>query len=140
MQISARSDYAVKAMIGAALHAGEGFISSARLAEGQNIPQSFIPTILADLRRGGLLTSQRGFVGGYVLARPAAEISVGDILRTIQGSLTTVRGLSLDDVDYRADANANLTTLWQSVEDSIAAVVDRVTLADLVAARESCRD
>lgn len=132
MQISARSDYAVRAMIGAARHAAAGPVPGARLAEGQGIPPTFLPAILADLRRGGLLESHRGFVGGYVLARPAAEISVGDILRTVQGSLSTVRGLPVHEVDYGGVAG-NLPDLWRSVEDAIAAVVDHVTLADLAA-------
>ena len=132
MQISARSDYAIRAMIGAARQVGGRPVAGVRLAEGQGIPATFLPAILSDLRRGGLLASQRGVVGGYVLARPAAEISVGDILRAIEGgTLSTVRGRPLHQVTYPGVAGG-LPELWQSVEEALARIVDHTTLADLL--------
>ncbi len=134
MQISARSDYALRALIATAGFAEGGPVSATRLAEAQAIPLGFLHDILSDLRRAGLLTSQRGTDGGYTLARPPAEISVGDVLRAINGSLSTVRGLPPDQVDYHGVAS-NLPELWLTLHGAIADVVDRTTLADLLPVR-----
>jgi Rrf2 family protein len=136
VQISARSDYALRAMVVAASLPGGRPITAASLSQAQAIPLSFLYGILLDLRRAGLLTSRRGTEGGYVLARPAGEISVGDILRTVNGAFSSVRGLPPEKVTYRGAA-ASLPALWQSVQVAIADVVDHTTLTDLLVAAAS---
>ncbi|KAB1091163.1 Rrf2 family transcriptional regulator, partial [Micromonospora aurantiaca] len=96
------------------------------------IPLSFLQGILLDLRRAGLLHSHRGAEGGYALTRPAAEITVGDVLRAVGGSLTTVRGLPAERAGYHGVA-AGLTDVWLAVHGAIATVVDSTSLADLLA-------
>ncbi|MFJ2081204.1 BadM/Rrf2 family transcriptional regulator [Micromonospora violae] len=135
MHISARADYAVRAMVTAASYP-DGPVKAAKLAEDQDIPLSFLHGILLDLRRAGLMFSQRGGGGGYALARPAGEISVGDILRTLQGSLSTVRGMPSQQVAYEGVA-AGLPELWRSIEAAIAEVVDRATLTDVLVGQRS---
>ncbi|SIN19133.1 RrF2 family transcriptional regulator [Micromonospora cremea] len=147
MYVSARSDYALRAMLGVAAAAadsgggggaaadggvgGGDLVKAASLAEVQEIPLSFLQGILLDLRRAGLLLSHRGTEGGYALARAPDEITVGDVLRAVGGSLTTVRGLPTERAGYHGVA-AGLTEVWLAVHGAIATVVDSTTLADLL--------
>ena len=133
MYVSARSDYALRAMLAVAVGGGE-LVKAANLAEAQDIPLSFLQGILLDLRRAGLLHSHRGTEGGYALTRAAAEISVGDVLRAVGGALTSVRGMPADRAGYHGVA-AGLRDVWLAVDGAIALVVDRTTLADLLADR-----
>jgi Rrf2 family protein len=127
--VSARTDYAVRAMVSVA--AGQPrLVKAAALAEAQDIPLSFLHSILLDLRRAGLLYSQRGVDGGYQLARPATEITVGDVVRAIGGALTTVRGLPTGTTSYQGAATG-LRDVWVAVEAAIEGVVDHKTLAEL---------
>ncbi len=129
MYVSARTDYAVRAMVSVA--AGQPrLVKAAALAEAQDIPLSFLHSILLDLRRAGLLYSQRGVDGGYQLARPATEITVGDVVRAIGGALTTVRGLPTGTTSYQGAATG-LRDVWVAVEAAIEGVVDHKTLAEL---------
>ena len=143
MDVSARADYALRAMLAvadAAGSTGDGgsgageLVKAASLAERQDIPLSFLQGILLDLRRAGLLHSHRGNEGGYELTRPAADISVGDVLRAVGGALTSVRGMPADHAGYHGVA-AGLRDVWLAVDGAIALVVDRTTLADLLADR-----
>ncbi|MDG4834987.1 Rrf2 family transcriptional regulator [Micromonospora sp. WMMD967] len=135
MYVSARSDYALRAMLAVASGGGDGehgeLAKAASLAEAQDIPLSFLQGILLDLRRAGLLHSHRGADGGYALTRPPDEITVGDVLRAVGGSLTTVRGLPAERAGYHGVA-AGLTDVWLAVHGAIATVVDSTSLADLL--------
>ncbi|WP_319459456.1 Rrf2 family transcriptional regulator [Micromonospora sp. RTP1Z1] len=143
MYVSARADYALRAMLAVADTAGSAdgeatgggeLVKAASLAESQDIPLSFLQGILLDLRRAGLLHSHRGTEGGYALTRPADRISVGDVLRAVGGSLTSVRGLPADRAGYHGVATG-LRDVWLAVDGAIALVVDRTTLADLLTDR-----
>ncbi|MFJ8581669.1 RrF2 family transcriptional regulator [Micromonospora sp. NPDC093277] len=141
MYVSARADYALRAMLAVAAagssgdgEAGDELVKAAALAESQDIPLSFLQGILLELRRAELLNSHRGTEGGYALTRPAAEISVGDILRAVGGALTSVRGLPADRAGYHGVA-VGLRDVWLAVDGAIALVVDRTTLADLLGDR-----
>lgn len=130
MYVSARTDYAVRAML--AVAAGEpALVKAATLARGQQIPLSFLQGILLELRRAGLLHSHRGTDGGYTLTRSAADVTVGDVLRAVSGTLTTVRGLPADDTTYHGVATG-LREVWLAVHAAIEDVVDSTTLADLL--------
>jgi Rrf2 family protein len=127
--VSARTDYAVRAMLTVTAEHPR-LVKAAGLAVAQDIPLSFLQGILLDLRRAGLLHSHRGVDGGYTLARPAAQISVGDVVRAVGGALTTVRGLPTDTAVYHGVATG-LRDVWLAVQDAIEGVVDRTTLAEL---------
>ncbi|HYN92589.1 MAG TPA: Rrf2 family transcriptional regulator [Pilimelia sp.] len=137
MYVSARSDYAVRAMLAVAAQQPE-LAKAAALATAQDIPLSFLQGILLDLRRAGLLHSHRGVEGGYALARPAASITIGDVLRAVSGSLTTVRGLPADVATYHGVATG-LREVWLAVHAAISDVLDRTSLADLLAPAQSRR-
>jgi Rrf2 family protein len=127
--VSARTDYAVRAMLAIAGEQG-GLVKAATLATAQDIPLSFLHGILLDLRRAGLLHSHRGVEGGYALTRSPALITIGDVLRAVSGSLTTVRGLPAELATYHGVATA-LRDVWIAVDVAIAEVVDRTSLADV---------
>ncbi|MFI5494792.1 RrF2 family transcriptional regulator [Actinoplanes sp. NPDC051859] len=129
MYVSARTDYAVRAMLAIAADHPH-LVKAADLASAQDIPLSFLQGILLDLRRAGLLHSHRGVDGGYALARPATEITVGDVVRAAGGALTTVRGLPTTTTTYHGVATG-LKDVWVAVEEAIEGVVDRRTLAHL---------
>lgn len=132
MNISARADYAVRAMLALAAAGGDSPVSVVRLAEEQDLPRKFLEAILGDLRRASLVTSRMGAAGGYVLARPAGEIVIGDVLRAVDGPLAEVRGERPQATRYEGAA-ANLRTLWVAVRASVRTVLDETTLADVVA-------
>jgi Rrf2 family protein len=131
VHVSARSDYAVRAMLALAATA-PNLRTGPELATAHDIPLGFLHGILAELRRAGLVHSQRGLAGGYTLGRPAADISVGDILRATSGVLTTVRGRPPGQGHYVGPAR-KLSQVWIATENAIREVVDRVSLADILA-------
>jgi Rrf2 family protein len=134
LYVSARTDYAVRAMLAIAADQ-PNLVKAATLSAAQDIPLSFLQGILLDLRRAGLLHSHRGVDGGYSLARPAIEITVGDVVRAVGGALTTVRGLPTGNTHYHGAASG-LKDVWVAVEEAITGVVDHRTLAELSAGSE----
>ena len=129
MYVSARTDYAVRAMLAIAADHPR-LVKAATLAAAQDIPLSFLQGILLDLRRAGLLHSHRGVDGGYALARAADDITIGDVVRSVGGALTTVRGLPTNTAMYHGAATG-LKDVWVAVEEAIEGVVDHRTLAEL---------
>ena len=99
MRVSAKVDYALRAMIELAAVAPEQ-VKGERLSATQEIPQKFLESILVDLRHAGLVASQRGADGGYRLAIPPEEITVADVIRGVEGPIASVRGKRPEEVDY----------------------------------------
>ena len=130
MRLSARADYALRAAIELAA-AGPGHVTADQLARAQQIPGKFLETILTQLRRAGLIRSQRGPEGSFWLARPATEISLADIIRVIDGQLTGVRGERPENVTYPGVAGP-LQRVWIALRANERAVLEQVTLADIV--------
>jgi Rrf2 family protein len=131
VQISAKADYAVRAVVELA-GAGGGPVKGERLSSSQGIPPKFLESILAQLRQHRILTSRRGADGGYWLARPASEITLADIIRATDGPLASVRGHPPEQVRYEGTA-VRLTDVWLALRVSLRAVLERVTVADLLA-------
>lgn len=129
MDVSARIDYAVRAMLvlAEAASSGSGPVSADQLASRQGLPRKFLDAIFADLRRAGLILSRRGSLGGYALARPGTEISVGDVFRAVDGPLTEVRGLRPHETSY-VDVAHHLPSLWVAVRASLREVLDGTSL------------
>ena len=126
MRISAKVEYAVLAMVELA-RGGDALAKAASLAEATGVPGKFLEAILADLKRDGLITGLRGPEGGHRLAQPAAEITVADIIRAVEGPLAEVHGERPEQSDER------LREVWVAVRVALRTVLERVTLADLVA-------
>ena len=133
MHISARGDYAVRAALGLAA-AYPATVSSATLAADQHLPRKFLEAILADLRRAGLVRSQRGMEGGYLLTRPPNDIAVGEVLRAVDGPLAEVRGHRPEETSYTGTAE-HLQELWVALRAAVRNVLDEVSLDDVVRGR-----
>src|SRR5881392_563260 len=99
MRVSAKVDYAVRAAVELAV-AGDGPVKGERIADAQEIPPKFLENILLELRHAGLVQSQRGAEGGYWLARPAAEITLAEVIRAVEGPLANVRGTRPEALEY----------------------------------------
>jgi len=113
------------------LAAGEGGpLKADALAQAQGLPVKFLENILNELRRGGIIASQRGAEGGYRLARPAEDITLAEVMRRLDGPLAAVRGLRPEATTYEGPAE-HLQEVWVAVRASLRAVLDRVTLADV---------
>lgn len=130
MRMSAKAEYAVRAMTHLASVPAGDLVTTDEVAKSQGIPPQFLVDILADLRADRLVRSQRGRDGGYQLARPAAQISVADVLRCIDGPLASVRDIGLGDLPY-SGPTAALTDLWRALRASMRSVLEETTLADV---------
>ena len=129
MRLSARVDYALRAM--AELAAASAPRTVDQLAAAQRIPSKYLENILGELRRGGLLRSQRGPDGGHRLARPTSEISIADVIRALDGELANIRGNRPEDLAYTGAA-APLQEVWIALRASERVILEGVTLAHVV--------
>lgn len=132
MRVSAKADYALRALIELARATESGPISAEELGRRQDIPRGFLQAILADLRRSGVVVAQRGQSGGWRLARAAAAVSVADVVRAVDGPLVSVYGLRPESVEYN-EAAAVLQRVWIAARHALRDVFERVTIADLAA-------
>ena len=133
MRISAKVDYAVRACVELAVRSprrADGATKGEQLGEAQGIPTKYLENILSELRRSGIVGSQRGADGGYWLARPAAEISVADVIRAVEGPLADVRGEAPEQLDYAGPAKP-LERVWLATRASLRSVLEQVTLDDI---------
>jgi Rrf2 family protein len=133
MRMSAKAEYAVRAMIQLATVDDGVLVKTEGLAAAQEIPPQFLADILSDLRTDRLVRSHRGREGGYELARPASDISIADVLRCIDGPLASVRDIGLGDLHY-AGPTAALTDVWMALRASMRSVLESTSLADVAAA------
>ena len=133
MEVSAKVDYAVRALLGLAERAPELSTIDVVIGE-QKLPRKFVEAILSDLRRAGIVRSQRGAHGGYALARPAKEITIGAVFRAVDGPLAEVRGLRPDQTSYSGVAE-HLPDVWVAVRASLRRVLDETTLEQVLTGR-----
>ena len=132
MRVSAKTDYALRAMVELAAAEGGAPVKGERLANSQSIPLRFLENILLQLRNAGLIESRRGADGGYRLARPAAEITLADVIRAIDGPLAGVSGARPESLDFQGRAEP-LREVWVAVRAALRGVLEHVTLADVAA-------
>jgi len=130
VRVSAKTDYALRAAVELAAEEGSGPIKGERLATSQSIPLRFLENILLQLRHAGLVDSRRGAEGGYRLARPAAEISLADVIRAIDGPLAGVSGARPETLDFKGRSEP-LRDVWVAVRAALRGVLEHVTLADV---------
>ena len=130
MRTTAKADYAVRAAVELAAVGTGDPVKAEQIAEAQSIPLNFLENILAELRRGGIVESRRGAAGGYLLARPAEEITLADVIRAVEGPLANVRGISPDLLEYEGSAE-RLRDVWVALRASVRVVLEQVTLADV---------
>lgn len=129
MHVSARTDYAVRALVELAA-ADRQPLKRERLAASQEIPIKFLGNILQQLKSAGLVNTHRGSEGGYRLALPAEQITLADVIRAVDGPLANVRGERPETVTYVGSAEP-LRAAWIAVRASLRGVLEHVTLADV---------
>jgi Rrf2 family protein len=132
MRVSAKSDYALRALIEMAGRDDGRPVSAEELGRLQEIPHGFLQAILADLRRAGVVMSQRGQSGGWRLARSADEVTVADVIRAVDGPLVSVYGLRPEAVTYNEKADG-LQQVWIAARSALRDVFEKVTIASLAA-------
>ena len=129
MQIPAKAEYAIRALL--TLAASDVSVSADHLAHEQDLPAKFLGAILSDLRRGGLVTSQRGPEGGFKLARDPDTIMIADILRVVSGPMAGVRGMRPETLVYEGEAK-HLRDVWVAVRGTLREVLEHVTLGQVL--------
>jgi Rrf2 family protein len=135
MRITAKVDYAVRAVtelaaVQLASPDQRRLTKAEALAEAQHIPARFLEGILGELRRSGIVTSQRGAEGGYWLARPARDVTVADVIRAVEGPLADVHGAPPEEVDYRGAAQ-DLRRVWVATRAALRGVLEQTSVADI---------
>src|SRR5215467_5126251 len=125
MNSSVKGEYALQAIFDLASQRPSEPVKIADIARRQKIPQKFLELILASLKQAGFVESRRGAEGGYLLARPANAISLGDVLRFIEGSHS-------GRFHSRRDNNAPFTDIWRQVEQATSAILDKTTFGDVL--------
>jgi len=143
MKISTKGDYATRALQDLALHYDEGPIPVETVAERQGLPVRYLEQLLLTLKRAGFLMSKRGVNGGYYLAKPPREITLGQIIRAVDGPTVPIFCVG-DGARERCQQETAcvLREVWGEVRDAVAAIVDHVTLEDIcqrVRARSEAR-
>ncbi len=134
MRISAKADYAVRAAVELAAATDEKPVKAERIATAQDIPLNFLENILGELRHAGIVRSHRGADGGFRLAKPAAEITIADIIRAVEGPLASVRGGPPEETSYPGASEA-LPRVWIAVRANLRRVVEHVTVADVASGK-----
>lgn len=133
MKLSTKGRYGVKAMFDLAVHYGEGPIALKNIAERQRISDHYLEQLISNLRKAGLVRSVRGAQGGYTLSRKPDMITVGDIIRVLEGELSPADCVSVDDPTECTRSGYCVTQLiWKKLRDSINQVVDSISLQDMV--------
>ncbi len=130
MRISAKADYAIRAAVELGSVADSSRAKGEQLAAAQGIPLRFLLNILQDLKRAGIVDSQRGSEGGYRLARPPDALPLADIIRAVEGPLAQVGDTRPEDLHYAGPATA-LGEVWIAVRANLRAVLEEVTVADV---------
>jgi len=134
MKLTTKGRYGVKAMIDLALQGSEEPVSLKSIAERQNLSENYLEQLFAVLKKSDLVKSVRGAQGGYLLAGNPADITIGSILRSLEGSLAPVDCV-LEEDPVKCDKSDSCITkfVWEKIRDSVNSVVDSITLADLIA-------
>ena len=134
MHVSARADYAVRAIVELVNSSAERPRTADDIAHAQAIPPSFMENILTQLRSSGIVRSQRGPEGGYWLARPPDELDIAHIIRAVEGPLVGVRGQRPEEIEYIGSAEP-LQRVWIALRANLRKVLEHVTVADVAAGK-----
>jgi Rrf2 family protein len=134
MRISAKADYAVRATVELAAAPDKEPVKGEQLAEAQEIPLQFLEHILLELKHARLVRARRGARGGYWLAKAPEEITVADVIRAVEGPLANIQDSAPETTNYPGPAKS-MRDVWVAVRANLREVLERVTLADVVAGK-----
>lgn len=134
MKLSTKGRYGLRAVLDLAVHADEEAVALSQIAERQQISMNYLEQLIAKLKKVGIVNGIRGAQGGYKLSRPAEEISVGDILRALEGDLNPVDCSEVSHSDSICNHSDSCVTkyVWKRISDSINEAVDGIKLSELV--------
>jgi Rrf2 family protein len=132
VRVSAKVDYALRAAVELAALEDDWPVKGERVASSQGIPLRFMENILGQLRQAGIVASRRGAEGGYLLGRPAADITLADVIRAVDGPLANIGGLRPDELAYGGSAEP-MRDVWVALRSQMRSVLEQVTLADVAA-------
>lgn len=134
MKLSTKGRYGLRAILDLSLHCEKEAVSLSSVAERQNISISYLEQLIAKLKKAGIVNSIRGAQGGYILAKPPEEISVGDILRALEGNLNPVDCAEVQGKDITCSGSDLCVTkyVWKRISDSINNAVDTIMLSELM--------
>ncbi len=131
VKLSAKADYAVRAVLVLAAHEGDRPVKGETIARTQDLPPKFVENILGELKHAGIVSSQRGPDGGYRLARAPGDVTLADVIRVVDGPIAAVAGVRPEDVSYPPGAEA-LPGVWLEARGMLRSVLETTTFADLV--------
>lgn len=137
MRVSAKAEYACRAMLELArCYKAQEVVQINDIAAHQDIPKQYLVQILLQLQRAGLVKSKRGAAGGYTLAKPPSEISLGDVMRTTDGPLVAIESLeehqgAANGGRHSLESHSALREVWQDVQDQVSRVVDNISFEDI---------
>jgi Rrf2 family protein len=134
MHVTAKADYAVRAVVELAGSSQDAPRKVDEVAQAQGIPVSFLENILTQLRSSGMVRSQRGPEGGYWLAQPPEQINLAQIIRAVEGPLVGVRGQRPEEIEYVGSAES-LQQVWVALRANLRKVLEHVTVADVAAGK-----
>lgn len=140
MKLSTKGRYGLRALIDLALYSDEEAVSIQSISNRQNISDSYLEQLMRKLKNNGLLVSERGAQGGYRLAKPAEEISVGDVLRALEGSLEAVSCGVGNNEHCQGEDLCVTRYVWQEINKSIQETVDSIKISQLVEESRKARD
>ena len=140
MKISTKGRYALRLMLDLAEHQGDGYIALKDIAQRQEISKKYLEQIVPILNRAEILKTNRGFQGGYRLAKSPDKMTAGDILRATEGNLAPVACLDGDEIDCPRSEHCPTLPLWQGLNKVINEYLDSVTLQDLIDMQMSADD
>jgi Rrf2 family protein len=134
MRLSTKGRYGVRAMFDLALHSGEGAIALKSVAQREHISEKYLEHLFASLKKAGLIHSVRGAQGGYRLARSPEEITLGDIIRVLEGPVAPTECVIDENGGEKCDRSVEcvMRSIWCRVRDQINDVLDSITLAEVV--------
>lgn len=135
MKLSTKGRYGLRAMVDLAMNNGDGPVPISAIAERQALSESYLEQLMSKLKKAGLVTSVRGAQGGYTLSRGDDEISIGDILRALEGDINPVDCSAFSTAKESRCKNSSLCVskyVWKRINDSIAQTVDAITLSSLL--------
>jgi len=133
MKLSTKGRYGVMAMFDLALHGGQVPLSLKTIAERQDISEPYLEQLISTLRKAGLVKSVRGAQGGYMLALSPDQITVGSIIRSLEGSMAPTECVAEDDPACCDKADSCVTRIiWEKIRKSIDDVIDSITLQDMI--------
>ncbi len=133
LKVSTKGRYGLRAIVDLAVHNKDGQVSLKSVAERQGLSENYLEQLFSSLKKSGLVKSIRGAQGGYLLAKSPEDISVGDVLRSLEGTLCPV-----DCIDIEAPVNCDkadicvTAAVWAKIRDKINEVVDSISISDLV--------